>query len=102
MMNLLAARLVMLCLLLGLQCSNAATAIAEPVTNERSAAAIAEAAFLKDTKHEITDYSLHPGKHTRTEWYFFIDGEGKFLRPGNHWIVSVDRKTGSTKIVYGL
>jgi hypothetical protein len=100
-MNLPLLRSMTLCLLLGLQCCGPATAIATPVTTEHSAAAIAEAAFLKDTKHEITDYSVHAGKHTRTEWYFFIDGEGEFLRPGYHWIVIVDRETGNTKILYG-
>jgi hypothetical protein len=63
-MNLLPARFVTFCLLLCLQCSDVATAIAAPVTSESSAAAIAEAAFLKDTKREITDYSVHAGKHT--------------------------------------
>ena len=66
------------------------------------ASAIAEAAFLKHTKHAIGDYSVHPGKHTPTEWHFLVSGEKSCLRPGNHWDVSVNRATGGTTIVDGL
>jgi hypothetical protein len=98
-MKSLIACLLTLCLLLGFQSSHAANV---PVTSEQSAAAIAEAAFLKHTKHKITDYSVHPGKHTPTEWHFFVAGEKTFLRPGNHWDVAVNRTTGNAQIVDGL
>jgi hypothetical protein len=101
-MNLFASRLVAFILLFGLHGIMPATALAEPVTSELSASEIAVAAFLKDTKGEITDYDLRPGKHTGSEWCFFIDGKGKFLRPGNHWIVTVNRNTGGAHITYGL
>jgi hypothetical protein len=98
-MKFLLSHLLTLCLLLGFQPSYATTV---PVTSEESAAAIADAAFQKHTKHKITDYSVHPGKHTRTDWHFFVIGEKSFLRPGNHWDIAVNRTTGDTKIVDGL
>jgi hypothetical protein len=40
--------------------------------------------------------------HTQTEWHFLVSGEKRFLRPGNHWDVAVNRRTGRIKIVDGL
>ena len=91
-----------LCLLLNLQIDVVARAIDAPIASEQAAAAIAEAAFLKHTKHEIKDYSIHAGKHTDTEWLFYITGEKTFLRPGYHWFVTVNKKTGDTKVEDGL
>jgi len=101
-MNVPPLRSIALCLLLGFLCGEMPTAVGAPVATERSAAAIAEAAFLHDTEHKVTDYSVHPGKHTDIEWYFFIEGEKEFLWPGNHWIVAVNRKTGEAKVQPGL
>jgi hypothetical protein len=70
--------------------------------DQQSAAALAKEAFLKRTKNEVIDYSVRPGKHTATSWHFLFRGEKSFLRPGNHWDVAVNRKTGVTKIVDGL
>jgi hypothetical protein len=94
--------LVPLCFLLNLQLPVVARATDAPIATEQAAAAIAEAAFLKHTKHRIKDYSVHAGKHTSTEWLFFIDGEKTFLRPGYQWIVTVNRKTGGAEVTDGL
>jgi len=71
------------------------------VTNEHAAAKIAEAAFLKATNHEITDYSIRAREHTAQQWRFQIEGRGRFERPGYHWSVSVDRVSGNTAVLVG-
>jgi hypothetical protein len=85
--------------LVGIQYCDAGTT---PVTTEKEAEAIAEAAFLKHTKHAITDYSVRPGPHSPKEWRFFFMGEKSFAIPGNHWDVAVDRSTGAITIQDGL
>jgi hypothetical protein len=73
----------------------------QPVTSEHAAAAIAEAAFLESTGHEVTSYSIHARKHTAKYWWFQIEGKDQFDKPGYHWTVSVDRATGKTKVLSG-
>jgi len=72
------------------------------VETETAARAIAEKVFLEHTKHQITEYSIHPGRHTAKLWIFIFMGEKQFLAPGNNWGVTVDRSTGATEFTEGL
>jgi hypothetical protein len=94
-------RIAAVCLLLVLQCGQGQIVERTPVATEHAAAAIAETAFLKATNHKITNYSVHARQHTAERWYFQIEGEGAFARPGYHWTVSVDHATGKTEILSG-
>jgi len=80
-MNVPPLRSIALCFLPGFLCGEMPTAVGAPVATERSAAAIAEAAFLHDTEHKVTDYSVHPGKHTDIEWYFLLRARRNFWSP---------------------
>ena len=91
-----------LCLLLSVQCYGAVPPTTTQLKSERSAARIAKDAFLKKTEYKITEYSMHPCKHTSKEWCFSFQGEKHFLGPGNHWLVTVDRSTGEIKVDEGL
>jgi hypothetical protein len=98
-MRTLVRYLSLVSLLIGIQFCNAADT---PVRTEKEAAAIAEAAFLKHTKHTITEYSIHPTPHTPKEWHFVIMGEKQFVAIGNDWVVIVNRQTGATEITKGM
>jgi len=73
-----------------------------PVRTAKEARAIAEKVFLENTKHQIKEYSIHPGRHTATLWVFVFMGEKQFLAPGNNWGVTVDRSTGATEFTEGM
>jgi len=79
----------------------------EPVRTARGsvdvtkAKAIAEHAFVEATRGKVTRYSVGNGTPTNFGWEFLVRGEGEFERPGNHWIVRVDRRTGSTVVQVG-
>ena len=73
-----------------------------PLTGEHGAAAIAEAAFLEHTHHEITDYSMSAIEHSNTEWHFFIRGEKSFMRLGNDWLITVNKQSGAVQIDDGM
>ena len=94
-------RVSLICLLLLIESCRAGSTNDVPVTNEHAAAAEAEAAFLATTGHTVTEYSIRARQHTSSQWYFQIEGTGKFARPGYHWTVSVDRETGKTKVLSG-
>jgi hypothetical protein len=55
---------------------------------------------LDKTGHVITQYSVERAKASDEDntWVFFIEGQGKFERPGYHWIVKIDKKTGVAKL----
>lgn len=101
-MNSVFPRALMPIVYLSIQCCSATPQTPTHVNSERSAAMLAEEAFLKTTKHEVTEYSVRPCRHTSTEWCFFFQGERQFLGPGNHWLVTVDRATGNVKVDEGL
>lgn len=74
-----------------------------PIKRECVAAAIAENAFLENTRHTIRKYWISPMQHTVTRWYFMIllGDEKSPPPPGGHYMVSVDRGTGKTEITPG-
>ena len=87
---------------LGIQVCSGTTPTSTRVENEQTAKASATEVFLKKTKHEITEYSVRPCKHSSTEWCFFFQGEKQFFRPGFHWLVTINRATGDVRVDEGL
>jgi hypothetical protein len=73
----------------------------DSAAQESVASKIAEKAFLDQTKHEITHYSIRPLRHTGAEWHFLVQGTEEFARPGYHWFVTVDKTTGKASVVSG-
>ncbi|HUP64325.1 MAG TPA: hypothetical protein VM557_03495 [Thermoanaerobaculia bacterium] len=94
---------------LALGCSGSTVASHSPVTtttseapsSEIEARAIAIAAFKKNMSSDILDYSIKLVDASEKAWTFFIEGKGEYARPGFHWLVSVSRNDGSTKVVAG-
>jgi hypothetical protein len=73
-----------------------------PTIGEEQAAKIAEDSFLKVTQHRVTEYLKHVCRtHKAAESCFLFEGEGRFSRPGQDWIVIVNRKTGKTEVLFG-
>jgi hypothetical protein len=101
-MSIVTPRVWLLTLFLGLQFCSGTTPDSTRAENEQTAKTIATEAFLKDTKHAITEYSVRPCKHSSTEWCFFFQGEKQFFRPGFHWLVTINRATGEVRVDEGL
>jgi hypothetical protein len=101
-MSILFLRVWLLTALLGMQLCSGTIPNSTRVENEQTAKTIATEAFLKNTKHEITEYSVRPCKHSSTEWCFFFQGEKQFFRPGFHWLVTINRATGDVRVDEGL
>ncbi len=78
--------------------------VSTPITSECAAAAVAEAAFLENTKHKVAHYSVYPMQHSPTHWYFMIEGllgKRKMPAPGYQWMVAVERATAKTEVTPG-
>ncbi len=76
---------------------------AAPITRECVAAAIAEEAFLKVTRHKIERYMVFSHRSTGPRWRIVIE-EGDQTHPGpdgSHWFVYVDRASGAVEVVEG-
>jgi hypothetical protein len=69
--------------------------------DEPRARQIAERAFRDATQGDIGKYSVGNAVRTNYGWEYLIKGEGEFERPGFHWVVRVDQKTGSTVVRAG-
>ena len=73
-----------------------------PITSECTAAAIAENAFLRETRHQISQYVIVSMRHTDTQWKFVIErGDGTHPPDGDQWMVFVDRSTGKVELIAG-
>jgi len=74
-----------------------------PITRECVAAAIAKEAFLRETRHQISRYTMLAMQHSAAQWKFIIEG-GDETRPpadGAQWMVFVDRATGKVELIPG-
>jgi hypothetical protein len=74
-----------------------------PIIEECAAAALAERAFLEKTQHKLTAYTISSMEHEADRWYFaiLIGDEKSPPPPGGHYMVAVDRATGSVEITPG-
>jgi hypothetical protein len=74
-----------------------------PVARECVAAAVAEQAFLKETHHEISRYTIFAMSQTDPAWNFDIEigDEDNPPRPGGQYFVRVGRATAKTTITPG-
>ena len=74
-----------------------------PIANECVAAAVAENAFLQETKHQILQYVIVSMPHTKRLWKFVIErGDGIHPPPdGGQWMASVNRSTGKVDLTPG-
>jgi len=82
-----------------------AGAVSFPIATECAAAAVAETAFLEETRHRYTTYMITAiaAEHTPSTWTFLIvlgDKENP-PPPGGHYLISVDRATGKTEVTPG-
>jgi hypothetical protein len=68
---------------------------------ERGARQLAIEAFSNVTSAKITKYSIREIKETKHLWMYRIQGRGEFARPGNTWIVIVDKRTGKAEVESG-
>jgi hypothetical protein len=62
---------------------------------------IAKKAFEKHTHRKIKKVHMKLSKETNDEWYFYFEGEEEYFRPGYHWFVIVNKRTGKTTILDG-
>ena len=67
----------------------------------RQAERIAIDTFLKYTAHKVKTYSVKEVTESATEWKFFIQGTKRFARPGYHWLVTVNSKSGAAAVMAG-
>lgn len=76
-----------------------------PVASECVAAAIAESAFQEATHHRYKTYLITAieAEHTPSTWEFLIilGDKNNPPPPGGHFMVSVDRATGKTRVTPG-
>jgi len=71
-----------------------------PIEDECVAAAIAENAFLEETRHQITTYVISAIEREDPQWHFVILLSDGHTPPadGGEYFVRVDRGTGTTQI----
>jgi hypothetical protein len=55
--------------------------------------------FAEQNGRKTEDYNLEPNSNNGIEYEFFF--QGKNLRPGNHFVVLVNKKTGKCRIIEG-
>jgi hypothetical protein len=82
-------------------CPNASRA--PPIERECIAAAIAEAAFLRETQHKVSRYLISSLRPAALWWKIWII-EGDEIHPGADgafWQVYVERSSGKIEIVPG-
>jgi hypothetical protein len=72
-----------------------------PVTSEAKARQIATAEFEKTTRSKIKKASIEKFEETKDQWTFRFVGKEEFARPGYHWHVTVDKKTGKAETISG-
>jgi hypothetical protein len=69
--------------------------------DRKAAELIAVQSFKRETKGQIEKYRVKALPRSGSEWQFEIEGLAEFARPGYHWLVRVDRKTGHATVVGG-
>jgi hypothetical protein len=69
--------------------------------NVQSVQKQAEHAFKVHTQNRIGKYTLSTPKDEGQHWSVFVKGAAEFARPGNHWIVKIDKGSGRTEVVPG-
>jgi hypothetical protein len=62
---------------------------------------IATEEFIRYTRGEIKKVSKSKIEETREFWIFRFAGQEEFARPGFHWHVKVNKKTGSMEVMPG-
>lgn len=75
-----------------------------PITRACVAAAIAEEAFLKATRHKIDRYMIFVDEGTSGQRWNLVIEEGDETHPGpdgSHWFVHVDRSSGMAEVDAG-
>lgn len=87
---------------LTMSCAAAGSSASDaPVTSEAKARQIATAEFEKTTRSTIKKVSIEKFEETKDRWTFRFVGKKEFARPGYHWHVTVDKKTGKTETISG-
>jgi hypothetical protein len=71
------------------------------VIDESKAMTIATDEFNRYTRGEIKKVSMSKIEETRDSWVFRFAGTEEFARPGFHWHVKVNKKTGATEVMPG-
>lgn len=69
--------------------------------DQAAALQVASAEFLRHTKGQITKYRAAVLPDGDNAWRFRFAGDEEFLRPGYHWFVLVDKKTGKARVLPG-
>jgi hypothetical protein len=73
----------------------------ETVVSSSQARQIAIEAFRRETANKIRSYSVKMTTDSDEYWEFFIQGTGKYARPGYHWIVKVKKVGGVPEVISG-
>lgn len=71
------------------------------VKSETQARRIATKEFEKFTRAKIKKVSVEKFEETTEQWTFRFVGKDEFARPGFHWHVTVDKKTGKAETISG-